>query len=150
MKKTKALAHWAEDIKQNSQDINNILTEGAVKPHVQTHWTDVESGRHGLAGLIVQILGASGAVFPAGIESTGLRSVAIGGAMFTAEIEGAVWRHFSIGSTRYPRQSIRNYLSTYMAGAGIVGKIQLTNSEDKGRPCCKPRAKWYLIVSDEA
>ena len=143
---SKAMEKWAEEVGQNCQDINHVLTGCGVKPHVQTHWTDTTTGQGGLALLIEQILRSAGAEFVAGIEQSPLRTVAICSSLYTEQIIALVQAKFAGGSSRYPDQSVRNYLSTYMTKSGLVGQIKLTNKEDRERSCCRPRTKWYLVA----
>jgi hypothetical protein len=139
----------AQTIHANQKDINNVLTVGNTRPVFMTHFANLETGEFGLADLIANILTERQAVFPMNIGQTALRNVAIKAGLFTEEIHAAVNAKFTAGSTRYPLQSIRNYLSTYMFKSGKVGKIQLQSSngvnEDPFRPCPKPRCKWFLV-----
>jgi hypothetical protein len=150
----------APEILQNSQDINGALTEtGKVRAVFHTHFADVSNDIYGIEKLIADILTQAQAVFPRGIESTELRTIAVAASLFTQDIEDEVIRRFTAGSIRYPLQTIKNYLGAF--GKGKVIKIQLTNAEDSNRNseenkarriakgknpiCLKPRCKWYLI-----
>lgn len=131
----------ARDIHSNLQDLNNCMTTGGVKPALQGHWMS------GVESLIASILTEREAVFPLGVEKTEFKKVAIATAMFTQEIKDEVEARFTAGSTRYPLETIETYLSVFMPRKGRIGKIQLTNAEDKPRPAknSKPRYKWYLV-----
>ncbi len=135
------------------QDGNNVLTTGQVKSTFQGHAFNMESGKHGIANLIAEILTEREAIFAKGIETTELRPVAIAASMFTEEIIAEVQHRFSAGTTRYPYNTIHMYLSVFMRDSGKhslanlprVRKIKLSNEEDKPRKSAKPRGKWYLI-----
>lgn len=142
--KTQAVA-MSREILANSQDINNVLTTAGEKPVFHTHYVNLDANESGIADLITRILLENEAVFPANVGETELRQIAIAGSMFTDEILAKVQEYFSAGSTRYPLQTVKNYLSTYMPKAGKVGKVQLKGHEDKTRACPKPRCKWFLL-----
>lgn len=137
----------SNDILRNSQDINNVLTTSKkVKAVFHTHYADMESGEFGIEQLIVKIMREHGAEFVKGVETTELRQIAIAGSMFISDIETEVQKRFTAGSIRYPHDTIKAYMSAYLLKNGKVGRIQLTNNEDKNRTCCRPRVKWYLIA----
>ena len=146
--------NFNREVISGSKDINNFLSaSGKVAPVFHTHFTDMESGKNGIANLIAKILIENDAVFPRDIENTELRSIAIASAMLTSEIMAQVEEQFKCGSNRYPQATIENYLSVFMfrqTGKHLskvkVGKIQLTKTEDVSRKCPKPRCKWYLIA----
>ena len=141
--KAQAVA-MSREILSNSQDINNVLTTAENKPVFHTHYVNLDASESGSADLITRSLREHEAVFPLNVGETELRQIAIAGSMFTDEILAKVQEYFTAGSTRYPLQTVKNYLSTYMPKAGKVGKVQLKGHEDKGRPCPKPRCKWFL------
>lgn len=122
------------------RDLNHMLTNTGKKPVFQAHYTGKKDG---LMGLLIEIFESAGAVFPDGIESTDLRQIAVSKALFLSEIIAQVEKKFTAGSSRYPMQSIKNYLSFF--GKNIFKVIKLTNEEDKNRPGKKPRGKWYMI-----
>ncbi len=140
----------SRELLQNSQDINGFLTVADIRPHTQTHYADTQTGENGIADLLSRILRENEAVFPlhvCGIDGkakTELRPIVIAGAMFTSDILSEVKARFTAGSTRYPLQTVKNYLSTYMHKQGKVGKVQLDGKEDSTRTCPKPRCKWFL------
>ncbi len=141
----------SREIVDNSRDINNVLTTSAVTRAVfHTHFVSMDNSLFGIADLITSILREAEAVFPKGIETSELRGVALASALTTDEIKSAIDRRFTAGSIRYPLQSVKSYLSVFMSQStkhhkATVGKIQMSNAEDKNRECCKPRCKWYLI-----
>lgn len=135
----------SRELTQNSQDINGFLTVAEIQPLTQTHWTNTATGENGIADLITHILRENDSVFPLNVGNTELRQIAIAGSMFTEEILAKVQAYFTAGSTRYPLQTIKNYLATYMFKKGKVGKIQLTGKEDATRECARPRCKWFLV-----
>jgi len=138
----------SQDLTQNLQDLNGIITSESVHPIFQNHYVNVDNGSNGLADLICEILKENGSQFNAGSESTAMRATIIAGSMFSADIIQAVQEKFSSGSTRYPAESIRVLLSTpkFMQNRIVKIKQYGKNGEDKNRPAgnCKPRAKWYL------
>jgi hypothetical protein len=138
----------------NVQDINNVLTSSEnVSPLFHGHYFNMENGKHGIETLITEILTENESILPSAIntgakahyEHNALRQVAIASSMFTCDIINEVQSRFSNGSNRYPYTTIHQYLSIFMFRSGKVGKIKLSNSEDKNRPCFKPRVKWFLI-----
>lgn len=137
----------AREIVDNSRDMNNVYeSAGNVHKFVRTHYVDTAAGVYGIESLIAQILREHGAIFPAGIENTEFRKVAIASSMFASDIIKAVQDTF--GKERYPYATIHSYLSFFMIKANSqnkVGKIKLTSSEDNKRHCCKPRTKFYLL-----
>ena len=135
----------SREVLANSQDINNVLsTSNVVKAAFHTHFVSMENDLAGIADLISAILRENEAVFPLNVGATELRPIAIAGSLFTHEIMAEVQSRFAAGSKRYPLQTVKNYLSTYMPKLGKVGKIQLSGKEDVSRPCPKPRCKWFL------
>lgn len=131
----------SRDIVDSSRDTNNLLASGGIHNLVREHYIDTANGIYGIESLIKSILRTNGSVFPAGVEATELRAIAIAGGMFTSEIIAQVRETF--GADRYPDCTIRMYLSKLAKG---IGKVQLTGSEDKNRPQPKPRCKWYLVA----
>lgn len=140
----------SRELLANSQDLNGFFTQAETRPVFQTHYVNLEAEQSGIADLITRILWEHEAVFPlhvCGIDGkakTELRPIAIAGSMFTSEVFAKVQEYFSAGSTRYPLQTVKNYLSTYMPKQGQVGKIQLDNAEDSERKCPLARCKWFL------
>ena len=138
---------------QAARDLNGTLTQsGAIRNVFFAHYADMSTGESGIADLICLILREHDAIFPKGVESTELRPIAVAGSMFTSEILAEVQARFTAGSTRYPLETVKHYLSTTLregkAQAGpvaIVGKIQLQGCEDSNRTCRRPRCKYYLI-----
>jgi hypothetical protein len=129
---------------ENSMAINNTLAETKkVTGFYGTHYANAELDICGIVALVKDILRENEAVFSRGIENTELRAIGIAASMFTSDIVQAVNTRFASGGMRYKPQAVKNVLSTY--GKLEIAKIQLTNAEDKPRPCSKPRAKWYLI-----
>lgn len=124
------------------QDINNLIADG-TRYAFRNHYVNTETGDCGIESLISKILTDNSANFDAGIELTPMRSIAIGHAMFASEIIEIVRQNF--GPDRYTDGTIHHYLSVFMMKKGLIGKIKLSNSEDKLRECCKPRIKFYLV-----
>ena len=127
-----------------SKEINNILAVSGVRAHYQAHYANAELDVCGILALVKDILREAQAEFPRGIEATELRKIAVAASMFSSEILREVEERFSAGGFRYKIQAVKNVLSTY--GKNEIGKITLTNAEDKPRDCAKPRCKWYLIA----
>ncbi len=143
----KALAiELSDETLSTMQGVNDTLTVAGVSPVFQAHFANAKLDLAGLADLIRDILKENQAEFPRNAHDISeLRKIVVSASMFTSDIESEVEKRFTAGSTRYPLQSIKNVLSTYCKDS--IGKIQLTNNEDKPRDCCKPRCKWYLIMS---
>ena len=140
-----------KEVHQNTMDGNNVLTSAGVKPLLQGHNEDC-----GIAGLIMEILTEKQAVFPLGVETTEFRPVVIAASKFALYLAIEVQSRFAAGSTRYPIESVKQYLSVFLARPSRInkviriGKFQLSKSEDAGRPCCKPRTKYYWIQGSPA
>lgn len=145
------VAAMVAEVHQNAIDGNNVLTSAGIKPVLQAHNEDC-----GIAGLIRDILTERQAVFPLGVEKTEFRQVAIAASMLATEIAAEVQTRFAAGSTRYPLESVKQYLSVFLAKpsrkASVVrvGKFQLSKTEDAGRPCCKPRTKYFWVQGSPA
>lgn len=134
----------AREIVDTARDKNNLLSSsGNVHYFVRDHYVDTASGTYGIESLISAILKENNAIFPAGIEKTEFRKVAIASAMFASDIIESVQEAF--GKDRYPYATIHSYLSHFMNKNGKIGKIKLSTFEDSDRPCCKPRIKFYLV-----
>ena len=145
---TKALAvAMSGETIEASQAVNNTLTTAGVRAHYQAHYANAQLDVCGILALVKDILREAQAEFPRGIETTELRKIAVAASMFTAEILAKVEERFAAGGLRYKIQAVKNVLSTY--GKDEIGKITLTNSEDKPRDCAKPRCKWYLIQTKD-
>lgn len=138
----------SQDTLENCIGLNNILSKNNIAPVksiFQAHYVHLETGACGIADLIAQILAHAGAEFPAGIEATELRNIAIAGSMFTSDIIAQVQSRFTDGTFRYPEKTIRATLSVTMQKQGRIGRVKLTKTEDSNRDCDKPRFKWYLV-----
>lgn len=140
-----AAKQMQRELLSNAIDSNNVLTTAGIRPEFQAHVFNMQSGECGIELLIVSILQENGSTFPSNIGSTEFRQVAINGSMFASEIIQAVQDRFANGSTRYPYATVYAYLCNpaNKKKSGIVS-IKLTNSEDKPRPCPKPRQKYFL------
>ena len=141
--KALAVAMSAETV-EASQAVNNTLTTAGVRAHYQAHYANAQLDVCGILALVKDILREAQAEFPRGIEATELRKIAVAASMFSSEILREVESRFAAGGFRYKIQAVKNVLSTY--GKNEIGKITLTNAEDKPRDCAKPRCKWYLIA----
>lgn len=140
------LNELAPQVTLNLQDMNNLLASVQTPYAFRTHYVNMVNGVMGIEQMIVAILVGNQAVYPAGIENSALRNIAIGNSMFASEIIEIVRNEF--GFDRYPDATIYQYLSVTMMRKTAklkIGKIKLTNAEDKNRPCCKPRTKFYLV-----
>lgn len=143
------------DVLATSQDLNNVLASaGNVHMFVRTHFVDLENGIYGLQSLIADILRKHAmdvsptGTFPAGIESSEYRSLAIAGSMFASEVIAKVRERYS--ADRYPDATIATQLSHHMQKANCqnkTGKFRLSKSEDlqAGGTSPKPRSKYYLL-----
>ena len=135
-----------ETIIAGSQEINNVLTTSQnVRAVFHTHYVNLATGEHGIENLITDILAEAGAVFPENVCNTQFKKLAVATSMFASEIIIKVQERFAAGSIRYPYETVHQYLSVVMARGRKIGKIKLTGAEDVGRPCCKPRTKYFLI-----
>ena len=139
-----AAVAMAPELIANCQDINNTLATSGVRAHFQTHYANAMLDVYGILALVKDILREAQAEFPRGIEATELRKIAVAASLFTQDILREVENRFAAGGFRYKIQAVKNVLSTY--GKNEIGKITLTNAEDKPRDCAKPRCKWYLIA----
>lgn len=142
--KTKVAIELGREVLSQGRDANNILTTIPVHPWFQTHYFNPETDKHGIAALIVEILMEQEAIFPAGIENTELRSVAIAACPLTKDIVSEVQARFTAGSTRYPRKTILHNLGVVLLRKGLVGKITLKPTEKSGENTMS-RVRWYLI-----
>lgn len=158
MQAAMAAIAFSATLMDNSRDANQFYTTSkVVRATFHNHFVDMANGLTGVQDLIVDILEKNNSVFPAkvlalekdenGIEQPhALLPIAKAGGMFTEDIMAEVQRRFAAGSIRYPLQTVKNYLSTDMFRAGIVGKIRLTKFEDSARKCLRPRNVWFLIA----
>ena len=138
------------EVLENEKDINNFLSvSNKVGPLFHTHFIDMETGNNGIANLILLILAEKEATFKKGVELTEDRGTAINLSLFASEIIEEVKNRFSNTSKRYPYKTIHAYLSIMLFRSGKVGKIKLSNAEDKERDCRKPRTKWYVIKNPD-
>ena len=129
--------------------VNNTLNTAGVSPFFQAHYANAKLDVHGIMRLVRKILREREAVFGRGIENTELRQIAIAHSMFTDEILAQVEKEFSAGGGRYKLQAVKNCLSTYGKKDGTIGRIKLSNEEDRPRLSDKPRFKWYLIAKQD-
>jgi hypothetical protein len=133
------------ELLSTAQDTNNVLTTATVPSIFQGHYFNLETESHGVIALITEILTEHEAIFPLGVESTEFRKTALATALTAEDIMSEIQNKFTAGSTRYPYETIHQNLSIVMFRSKKVGKIRMTNAEDKPRPCNKPRCKWYLV-----
>ena len=139
------------NINTENHAMNALLTGTAiVTPRVMTHFVDLESGIHGVAGLVSAYLTHVGAVYPLGIENTSNRPYAIAGGVFPESIIAFVQSCFAQGTLRYSRKSMANWISTHLVKKGVIGKICLSDEEhieyDLKKVCGKARTKIYLVA----
>lgn len=132
-----------------SQDNNSVFTTLKVHPIFQNHYVNLDSGKHGFIAIVSEILTENAAVFHKGIENTPKRAAAVQQAMFIEDIFNAIQAKFTAGTSRHSYASCHTFLSKWMFEKGIIGKIKLSNAEDKNRSCCKPRTKIYLVSKTE-
>lgn len=125
--------------KEVNQDFS---ASGKVPPLFQTHYYNKRTGSKGVRGLIKDILKDNGSVWLGGIDSPQDRTDAIAAAMYTDGIHDQAKAWFTERTTRYPRQTIKNYL-VEMRKRGEIGRIKLSPSEDSPRHSTRPRFKWY-------
>lgn len=134
------------------QDVNNVLAEentrtGKVSYLVGNHYTDAENEIYGIEQLIESILRSHGAVFPRGAENTEMRAIVIASSMLFADLEHEVREAFCKANERYPKVTLRVYLSKSGSkqgkGKNLVG-FMMKGHEDTERTSPKPRARYYL------
>jgi hypothetical protein len=133
---------FSADLLANLQDINNMLTTAEVIPIFQTHFVDTAKEIAGMKDLVVDILKEGNAIG----DLTDNRDKLVKVGWYTYQILKQVEIRFTAGSSRYPVSSVRTCLSVHMKRDTRLGKIQLTNEEDKARECNKPRVKWIAIA----
>ena len=157
-----AVAMSSEIVQASMDIITTLATTNKVRAFFGTHYANAELGVTGIVQLVELVLKENDAVFGREIENTDLREIAIASAMFTADIVAGVKEKFASAGLRYKEQAVKNVLSTYgragktqtktgkaVVSTGSIIKIQLTDKEDKPRPCSKPRAKWYLVSTPD-
>ena len=147
---TQLVQDLSPEILTGLQDTNNLFAQIPVALKFRTHYVSTATGVCGIEELIAKILTDANATFANGIEKTSFRSLAISQALFVSDIIASVREAF--GADRYPDATIHQYLSVFMTSKKAkckVGKIKLTNIEDKNRECCKPRTKFYLVQTSE-
>ena len=137
------IATLATGLLDNAQENNNIFADKKVPLVYRNHYVNVKTGVNGIENLVIDILQNNNAVFAKDIAATPLRNMAISQAMFISEIIDEVRKQF--GFDRYPDATIYTVVSVLMFKSGLVGKIALSNVEDKNRECCRPRSKFFLI-----
>ena len=137
------------EVLEAMQAVNNTLTIAGVRPNFQAHYANATLDVYGIMDLVRDILRSAQAELPRGIENSELRKIAVAASLFTSEILAEVQARFAAGSTRYRVQSVKNCLSTYGKLDGTIGRIKLSNTEDKPRDCAKPRCKWYRVQGKE-
>jgi len=137
------IATLATGLIDNAQENNNIFNDKNVPLVYRNHYVNVKTGVNGIENLVIDILQNNNAVFAADVATTPLRNMAIAQSMFISEIIEAVREQF--GFDRYPDATIYTVVSVLMFKSGLVGKITLSNVEDKNRECCRPRSKFFLI-----
>jgi hypothetical protein len=136
----------SKSVLENSKTVNQLLTLANIKPVFQNHVIIIDKRNRdndicGIEALIENILATHGASFPLGVELTEYRPMAIKASLFASQIFDITQAMFSAGTSRYPANTVKMYLSRF---AKHIGKIQLTKNEDFSRTCCKPRTKYYL------
>ena len=136
---------FSKTITATLSQTNGLLASVNVALPFRTHYINVKTGEMGIEDLINSILENRNAVYPANIGATSFRSVAIGNSMFASDVISQVRKIF--GADRYPDATIYQYLSVFMFKQNKIGKIKLSNIEDKNRPsnCFKPRIKFFII-----
>ena len=137
------IATLAIGLLDNAQENNNIFADKQVPFVYRNHYVNVKTGVNGIENLVIDILQNNNAVFTKDIAATGLRKMAISQSLYISEIIEQVRSQY--GFDRYPDATIYTVVSVLMIKSGLVGKIAMSNVEDKNRECCRPRAKFFLI-----
>ena len=133
-----------------ARDTNHVYTKKGISPVFQNHY--VTDNAYGIQMLILEILENNGATFELGShENSAMADIIIAASLFTSQIWENKENAFG-GSWRYPLATIQHYLSVYMPKKGTIGRIQLSNDQDKDRPAGndKPRCKWYAPIGMRA
>jgi len=137
------IASLAAGIIDNAMENNNLFADAQVPFVYRNHYVNAKTGVNGIENLIIDILTNNNAVFAKDVAATPLRNMAISQSLYISEIIEHVRNSF--GFDRYPDATIYTVISVLMLKSGIVGKIALSNVEDKNRECCRPRSKFFLI-----
>jgi hypothetical protein len=127
----------------NAKANNKFFDKKDIPFIYRNHYVNVKTGVNGIENLVIDILQNNNAVFAKDVAASPLRNMAICQAMFISDIIANVRKQF--GFDRYPDATIYTVVSVLMVKSGLVGKITLSNVEDKNRNCCRPRAKFFLI-----
>ena len=123
-------------INQTQRETNSMLAGCNVHWIFRASYTNNETGRHGIRHLIVQLLTSTGAVFGPKASRDAIRAKAL----TTRQIIALV-RQVN-GFDKYPDKTISDVLCNVLPNE--VASIQLTNWEDRNRPCKRPRKVWYV------
>jgi hypothetical protein len=137
------IAPFAQEIVEQSIELNQLFDQGEIPFAFRTHYVDSENGIYGIGEMIKVILDTLGAKMPLGAENTPLRAIAIGNAVYADQVEDMVRATFCAATERYTPGTIRQYLASKKKMPNM-GRIQLTNDEDCERPSPRPRVKYYL------
>ena len=133
----------SQAVKRSARQLNRSLsTRHEIDPKFLMPYVDVERQLWGRRGLITCILLDRGSVLPA---TTTDRRLEISASTYTGDILSEVKTRWSQGSKSYPKESIQACLNHDMIDLGFIRRVQLTEEEDVGRRCPRPRCKWYLI-----
>jgi hypothetical protein len=137
---------FSQEIVETVIGLNTVQTAaGNVSARFGANYVNTAKGSHGLIALISEILREHGAEFSVDAVQ-GNRELAIVGGMLTDDILAEVESRFSAGTSTYPVQSVRDYLSTH--GKKVFGKIRMTSDEDSNRPCRTTRNRWFLKIEN--
>ena len=133
----------SDSVIDKSKTLNqNLSQRPEVLPEFLIPYVNLERRALGRRGLLRVIMEDRGAILP----RSHTRSDAIRVGLFCQDLLEEVKARWSSGSKAYPASSIKSCLYFEMVPLGMVGKIQLTATEDSTRKCYRPRSKWYLIV----
>ena len=131
----------------NAKANNKFFGKNEVPLVYRNHYVNTKTDVFGIENLIIDILEKNKAVFAKDVAATPSRNIAIAQSLYISEIIASVRKTF--GFDRYPDATIYTVVSVLMVKSGLVGKIVLSNVEDKNRECCRPRAKFFLILAAE-
>jgi hypothetical protein len=143
---------FAQEIVEQSTELNELFEEGDVQYAFRTHYVDSVNEVYGLEQMMVVIMTTLGASNPDTdyyraddhhADDHPMRAIAIGNSVYADEIIAMVRATFAGGEERYPNKSIREYLSGKKKMKN-VRSIRLTGDEDQPRHCPVPRCKYYI------
>jgi len=142
--------------RQAGAELAGTLAGCNVNPAFRPHWTDLETGRHGIKWLIARILEEAGCIMPAVSfpdrrcdlteEQANLRGEYLAKSLTSEQVIARVRGAYVPGELRYPDNTIVQYLSCIEHNKGAIESFRLFNKETKEAygQGAKPR-RYYLV-----